>query len=57
MGKLRYKHYNKRITIRDNDNVQFHDQEESKLNSTINVNKGTDTLTHGKIIIKFTQQR
>ena len=57
MGKLRYKHCNKRITIRDNDNVQFHDQEESKLNSTINVNKGTDTLTHGKIIIKFTQQR
>ena len=57
MEKLRYKHYNKQITTRDNANVQFHDQEESKLNSTINVNKGAHTLTHDKIINKFIQQR
>ena len=57
MQKLRYKHYNKQITTRDNDNVQFHDQEESKLNSTINVNKGAHTLTHDKITNKFIQQR
>ena len=35
MKKLRYKDYNKRITTRDNGNVQSHDQEEIKLNSTI----------------------
>ena len=57
MEKLRYKHYNKQITTRDNANVQFHDQEESKLNSTINVNKGAHTLTHDKITNKFIQQR
>ena len=50
MQKLRYKHYNKRITTRDDGNVQFHDQEESKLNSTINANSGAHTLTHDKII-------
>ena len=50
MQKLRYKYYNKRITTRDNGNVQFHDQEESKLNSTININSGGHTLTHDKII-------
>ena len=50
MQKLRYKYYNKRITTRDNGNVQFHDQEESKLNSTININSGAHTLTHDKII-------
>ena len=48
--KLRYKYYNKRIATRDNDNVQSHDQEESKLNSTINANSGAHTLTHHKII-------
>ena len=48
--KLRYKYYNKRITTRDNDNVQSHDQEESKLNSTINANSGAHTLTHDKTI-------
>ena len=57
MEKLRYKHYNKQIRTRDNANVQFHDQEESKLNSTINVNKGAHTLTHDKITNKFIQQR
>ena len=50
MKKLRYKYYNKRITTRDNGNVQSHDQEESKLNSTINANSGAHTLTHDKII-------
>ena len=54
MEKLRYKYYNKRITTHDND-VQFHDQEESKLNTTISVNKGAHTLTHDKIINKFIQ--
>ena len=48
--KLRYKYYNKRIAPRDNDNVQSHDQEESKLNSTINANSGAHSLTHDKII-------
>ena len=48
--KLRYKYYNKQMTTRDNDNVQSHGKEESKLNSTINVNSNTYTLTHDKII-------
>ena len=51
MKKLSYK-YNKRITTRDNGNVQSHDKEESKLNSTINANSGAHTLTHDKIIKK-----
>ena len=55
MEKLRYKYYNKQITTHDNDNVQFHDQEESKLNTAIIMNKGAHTLTHGKIINKFIQ--
>ena len=46
-------YYNKRITTHDNGNVQFHDEEESKLNSTVNVNKGVHTLTHDKIISRF----
>ena len=50
MKKLRYKYYNWRITICDNGNVQSHDQEESKLNSTINANSGTRALTHDKIV-------
>ena len=56
MQKSRYKYYIERITTRDSGNVQFHDQEESKLNSTINVNKGAHTLTHGKIINNVIQQ-
>ena len=44
--KLSYKYYNKRITTRDNGNVQSHDQEESKLNSTITANSAAHTLTH-----------
>ena len=47
--KLSYKYYNKRITIRDNGNVQFHDQEESKLSSIITANSGAHTLTHDQI--------
>ena len=43
--KLRSKYYNKRITTRDNVNVRSHDQEKSKLNSTIDANSGAHTLT------------
>ena len=49
-------HYNKQITTHDNDNIQFHDREESKFSSTINTNKGAHTLTHDKIINKFIRQ-
>ena len=52
MKKLSYKYYNKRITTRDNGNVQSDDQEEIKLNSTINANSGAHTLTHDEIILK-----
>ena len=41
-----YKYYNKQITTRDNGNVQSHDQEESKLNCTINENSGIHILTY-----------
>ena len=44
--KLSYKDYNKGITTRDNGNVQSHDKEESKSNSTINANNSAHTLTH-----------
>ena len=44
--KLSYKYYNKRITTRDNGKAQSHDEEESKLNSTITANSGAHTLTH-----------
>ena len=47
MKKLSYKYYNKRITTRDNGNVQSHDKEENKLNSTITANSGAHTLTCG----------
>ena len=53
--KLGYKHYNKRITTRDNGNVQSHDKAESKLNSTITANSGAHTLTHDQIIKKSIQ--
>ena len=61
MKKLSYKNYNKPITTLDNHDVQSHDEEESKLNSTINANSGTHTLTHDQIIkrvysIRITQQ-
>ena len=50
MKKLRYKYYNKRITTSDDGSVQSHDQEESKLNSTINAKIGAHKLAHDKII-------
>ena len=50
MKKLGYKYYNKGIITCDNGIVQSHDQEESKLNSTINANSGAHTLTNNKII-------
>ena len=46
MKKLSYRYYNKRITTCDNGNIQSHDKEESKLNSTITLNSGVQTLTH-----------
>ena len=45
MKKLSYKYYSKRTTTCDSDNVQSHDQEQSKLNSTINANSGAHKLT------------
>ena len=39
-------YYNMQITTYYNGNVQSHDQEESKSNSTINVNSGARTLTN-----------
>ena len=45
MKKLSYKYHSKRIATRDDGNVQSHDQEESKLNSTINANSGAHTLS------------
>ena len=52
MKKLSYKDYNKRITTRDNGNVQSHDKEESKSNSTISANSGAHTLTHDQTVMK-----
>ena len=46
MKKLSYSYYSKRITTCDNGNIQSHDKEESKLNSTITSNSGVQTLTH-----------
>ena len=43
--KIKLQDYNRRITTRDNNNVQSHDQEESKLNSTINANWCSYTFT------------
>ena len=42
---LSYEYYNKRIPTRDNGNVQSHDKEKSKLNSTITANSGAHTRT------------
>ena len=46
MKKLSYKYYNKRIITHDNGNVQSHDKEQGKLDSTITTNSGAHTLTH-----------
>ena len=50
MKKLRFKSYNNRITTRNNGNVKFHGQEETKLNSTINAKSAAHTPKHDKII-------
>ena len=50
MKRLRHNYYNKQTTIGDNSNVQSHDQEKGKLNSTINTNNGAHTPPHDKII-------
>ena len=50
MKIIRYKYYNKRITTLGYVNVQSHDQEESKLNSIINVNSDAHTFKDNKII-------
>ena len=51
--KLNDENSKKRITTRDNDNVQFHDKRKSKMNSTITTNSGAHTLTHDQIIKKI----
>ena len=53
--KLRYKYFEKRITDSAYSNVQSHDQEESKLNSTINRNSGAHTLKAWQSSKKSTQ--
>ena len=50
MKKLSYNYCNKRITTRDNGNVQSHDEGESKMNSTIIANSGAHRLTHDQIM-------
>ena len=50
MKKLRHKYYYNRTTTNRNGNVQFYDQEESKLNRTIIANRDTQTLIDDKII-------
>ena len=46
MKKLIYKYQNKPITTRDNGDVHSYDQEENKLNITINANSGAHRHTH-----------
>ena len=57
MKKLCCKDYNEQITTHDNDNVLSRGKEESKSNSTINVNSGAHTLTHDQIIKKVHSMR
>ena len=45
------------MTTRDNGNFQSYDQEESKLNSTINANSVAHTLTHEEMIKKVNSIR
>ena len=49
MKKLSYKGYNERITTHDNGNVESHDREDSKSNSTSNGNSGAYTITHDQV--------
>ena len=53
--KLRCKYHNQRISTLDNGNVQSHDKEKSKLNSTINTNSGAHTfnMTNNKKSIQY----
>ena len=53
--KLSYKYCNKQITTHHNGNIQSHDKEVCKLNSTITANSGAHTLRHDQIIKKSTQ--
>ena len=46
MKNLRYNYYNSESQLMKMVNVQSHDQEESKLSSTINTNNGAHTLAH-----------
>ena len=46
MKKSSYQYYNNQSTIRENGNVQSHDQEESKLNNSVNAKSGAHTLVH-----------
>ena len=45
--KIQLQVLQERITTCDNGNIQSHDKEESKLNSTITANSGAHTLTCG----------
>ena len=45
-----FKYYNQQTTTRGNGNVKSHDKEESKFNSTINLNSGANTLTPDEIM-------
>ena len=53
MKKLSYKDYNKRITNRDSGNVQSHDQEENKLNSSIKLENGPKKHVQNVARIKY----
>ena len=55
MKNLSYKDNNKRITTRDNGNVQSHDKEESKLSSNMNTNSSAHTLSHDQVRKKSIQ--
>ena len=46
MKKISHKCSSRQILTCGNDNVRSHDQEEIKLNSTININSGANTFTH-----------
>ena len=48
MKKCSCKYHHKRITTRDNGNVEFHDQDQSKWDSSISTNSGGYTLAYGK---------
>ena len=51
MKTLSYKYYNKQITTHDNGNVQSHDKNESKLNSTITANESSKNFLFSRVRI------